>query len=155
MEPGSKELMLESPRSTKTPFWNNQLKILVFTIGFFSNLVLLLFYWLARNIFDSQRLQTVMFVALTISSLFIIFACRSLRKPFWRYSFFSNRYLSASVLLGLMLLFMAVYWPPMQILLKTHPLGWTEWVILFGLGFLNLLLIELTKWAFIFNKKRP
>jgi len=94
-----------------------------------------------------------MFVALGINSLFYVFACRSLRKPIFRYNPFSNKFLTSSVLFGFVLLGLAIYFHPLQVLLKTHALGITEWLFLFGLGLFNLLAIELTKWAFIIRKK--
>ena len=46
----------------------------------------------------------------------------------------------------------AVYLPPLQSLLKTLPLSLTDWLIIGGLGVLNLVLIEATKWYFITKK---
>ena len=153
-EPGEKEVMNESPRPRGTPLLDRELKVLIFIIGISTDLILLaLFYWLLKGFLHLHEIQTVMFVALGINSLFYIFACRSLRRPIFKYNFLSNRFLVGSVLLGFILLGMAVYFPPFQVLLNTHPLGAVEWLFLFAIGFFNLLAIEGTKWVFIFKKR--
>jgi Ca2+-transporting ATPase len=154
-EPGEKEVMEELPRPRGMSILDKELKVLIFLIGISTDLILLaLFYWLLKGFLHLHEIQTVMFVALGINSLFYIFACRSLRKPIFRYHFLGNKFLVISVLFGFLLLGMAVYFPPLQFLLKTHPLGVVEWLFLFGIGFFNLLAIEGTKWVFIVRKSR-
>ncbi|MBU3956694.1 HAD-IC family P-type ATPase [Patescibacteria group bacterium] len=154
-EPEEKEVMRELPRPRGAPILDLELKIIIFIIGISTDLLLfVLFYWLNRGFLHLSYVQTVMFVALGINSLFYVFACRSLRKPIFKYNPFGNRFLTLSVLLGFFLLGMVVYLPPLQVLFKTHPLGITEWALLFGIGFFNLFAIESTKWFFILRKAR-
>lgn len=154
-EPEEKEVMFEPPRPRKKSILDLELKVLIFIIGIFTDLLLfLLFYWLNRGFLHLPYVQTVMFVALGINSLFYVFACRSLRKPIFKFNPFGNKFLTFSVGLGFLFLALAVYLPPLQILLKTHSLGITEWLLLFGIGFFNLFAIELTKWVFIIRQKK-
>lgn len=48
-----------------------------------------------------------------------------------------------------MLLLLAVYLPVFQSLLKIVPLNLFDWLMLLGLGMVNLVLIEATKYYFI------
>jgi len=41
----------------------------------------------------------------------------------------------------------------LQTLLRTEPLNFFDWQLILGLGFLNLILIEATKWCFISKQK--
>lgn len=153
-EPEEKEVMDESPRLRGAPILDLELKVLIFIIGILTDLLLFaLFFWLIRGFLHLHYIQSFMFVALGINSLFYVFACRSLRKPIFKYNFWDNYFLTGSVLLGLALLLLAVYFPPLQILLKTHPLGVVEWLMLIGIGLFNLLAIELTKWVFTLQRK--
>jgi len=153
-EPEEKELMNEPPRPKKSPILDLELKILIFIIGISLNLVLLgLFYWLNKGLFHLHYIQTVMFVALGIDSLFIVFACRSLRKPIFKYNPFANLPLTGSILFSLVLLVGAVYFVPLQKLLNTYALGLNEWFFLLGLGIFSLLAIEIVKWIFIIRAK--
>jgi len=147
-------VMLEPPRRRDASILDWELKILIFIIGIFADLVLfVIFFFLLKGFLHLHFLQTVMFVALGINSLFYVFACRSLRRSIWQMSFFENKFLIFSVIIGFFLLAGAVYIPGFQMFLKTHPLGVKEWLFLFGIGFFNLIAIEATKWVFIVRKK--
>lgn len=153
-EPEEKEVMNEPPRPRGAPILDLELKTLIFIIGIFTDLVLFaLFYWLLRGFLHLHHIQTVMFVALGIDSLFYVFACRSFRKPIFAKNPFENKFLIFSVGLGFLLLILAVYLPFLQPLLRTHALGVKEWLVLFSLGIFNLLAIEITKWIFVLRGK--
>jgi len=57
-----------------------------------------------------------------------------------------------AVLIGFAMLALAVYLPPFQSLLKTVSLGMYDWLIIFALGIINIVFIEITKWFFIVKK---
>ncbi len=153
-EPGEKEVMDEPPRARGAPIIDQELKVLIFIIGILTDLILLtLFVWLNQGFLHLHFIQTVIFVALGIDSLFYVFACRSLRKSIFQMDFFANKVLIFSVFIGIIMLLVAVYLPPFQVLLKTHPLGLKEWLFLLGLGILNLSAIEGTKWIFIIKRR--
>jgi len=154
-EPEEKEIMDELPRPRATPILDTELKTIIFIIGLMTDLVLLaLFYWLLKGFLHLHHVQTVMFVALGIDSLFIGLACRSLRKTVFQKSLLENKFLLFSLLLGFCLLVLAIYWSPLQTLLRTSVLDLKEWLFLFGLGLFNLLAIEVTKWVFIVRRKK-
>jgi len=154
-EKEEKEIMSEPPRTKETPILDLELKTLIFAIGILTDLVLLgLFYWLSKGVFHLHYIQTVMFVALGIDSLFIAFSCRSLKKTVFHKNPFENRVLLFSLLVSLLFLVGAVYLPPLQVLLKTHALGTAEWIFLLVLGIFNLMAIETTKLVFIKGFKR-
>jgi hypothetical protein len=50
---------------------------------------------------------------------------------------------------GVLMLLLAIYVPFFQMLLKTVSLTFQDWSIIIGLGFIEILLIEATKWYFI------
>ena len=57
--------------------------------------------------------------------------------------------LVAAVAFGAVMLVLAIYVPALQLLLKTVPLNAGDWLIILGLGALELTLVEVTKWHFI------
>jgi len=59
-----------------------------------------------------------------------------------------------SWLLGVLLLVLAIYFPPLQKILKTVPLGLQDWLIFLSFGLAGIILIELTKWYFIAKRKK-
>jgi len=52
-----------------------------------------------------------------------------------------------------LMLVLAIYIPGLQTLLKTTPLNFNDWLIILGIGIINLVLIEATKWYFITRHK--
>lgn len=154
-EPEEKEVMDELPRPKNQPILDLEMKTLIFIIGIFTDLVLLVLFWfLLQGLFHLHYIQTVMFVALGIDSLFYVFACRSLRKTLFHEYPFKNRVLNIAVLISFFLLLIAIYFPPLDVFLNTHPLGIYEWLFLIGLGIFELSAIELTKWVFIVQGKK-
>jgi Ca2+-transporting ATPase len=153
-EPGEPEVMKEKPRGHKTPLFDTEMKSLIFIIGLFTDILLFgLFIWLWKTSGDLIYTRTIIFVTLGVSSLLYIFACRSLRKSILHTNPFSNKYLLWAVMTSFIVLIIAVYYPPLQKLLRTIPLGISEWSYIILFGFINLLLIELTKWFFIVKRK--
>ena len=154
-EPKEKGLMKDMPRQKEAAIIDLPMKVIIFIIGIITDFFLLglvIATW--RGILPFKFSQTMVFVSLGIISSFIIFACRSLRRPIFRYNPFNNKFLTLTVFLGFFMLFLAVFFPPLQFLLKTHPLGVREWLFLLGIGFFNLLAIELTKWVFLIRQKK-
>jgi len=153
-EPEEKEVMDEPPRPRNQPILDLEMKTLIFIIGLFTDLILLVLFWLLlRGLFHIHYIRTVIFAALAIDSLFYVFACRSLRKTILQKNLFENRFLVFSVILGFVSLIVAIYLPILQVFLKTHPLGIKEWSLVLVLGLLEILMIEITKWLFIVRRK--
>lgn len=154
-EPPQKELMDEPPRLKGAPILDSQLKVLIFIIGIFLSVVLLILSCLLNQGFlHLHFIQTVLFVALGMETLFVSFACRSLKKPIFRYNPFSNKVLNFSVILGMALLLLAVYFPPLQALLNTQALGRGEWLFLLVLSFATFLTIEGFKCLWLIFKEK-
>jgi len=57
--------------------------------------------------------------------------------------------LNISLVVSAILLFGALYFPPLQILLKTEPLYLFDWGLVLGLTLIDIITIEVTKWFFI------
>lgn len=153
-EEEEEDVMKDPPRSSKTPLLDGEMKILIFVVGILTDFALLATYFVFReNIVHVDHLRTVMFVALGIDSLFNAFCFRSLRKNIWKVGIFGNKPLLASIILGYILLLVAVYSPFFQKILKTQPLTAKEYLILFSIGFFNLVAIEVGKWYHIRRSK--
>lgn len=154
-ESEEKELMREKPREREAPILDKEMKALIFIIGIFTDIFLLaLYFFLLRGLFHLHFIRTVIFAALAIDSLFYVFSCTSLRKTIFRRNPFRNKVLNLSVFISFLFLLAAIYLPFLQRFLKTHSLGLSEWLLIIGLGFLEIILVEITKWLFINGKKK-
>jgi len=154
-EPKEKGLMKQKPQSDKVPLLTREMKVLIFVIGFITDIFLIgLFYWLLKySGYELAHIRSVIFAALTIDSLFYVFSCKSLKRNIWRINILSNKLLIGAWAFGVVMLLGAIYLGPLQILLKTVPLNLFDWGLILGLGVLNIFLIELTKFIFIVRHK--
>jgi len=88
-----------------------------------------------------------------MTTLFVVLACRSLRRTF-AFDLDSNGFLVFTLAISLLLMLLAVYWPPLQLLLRTAPLALWEWVLVAGLGLLEYLMIEMAKGYLLIPSRR-
>jgi len=84
--------------------------------------------------------RTTAFTAMVVFEKISVFAFRSLSQPCWRIGWFSNPLLLLALSITLCLQVAAVYWPPMQALLHTVPIGQDHWIMI-GLFALPLLIV--------------
>ena len=144
------DIMKKKPRRRNASILNAEMKTIIFLIGTLMSMFLFgAFYFIWNLTNDLNYSRTIAFIGLGIDSLFIIYACRSLRHNIWRIRFWNNRLLNFSVLFGFLMLFLVVYVPFLQVAFKTVALGVREWIFFLGLGVLNLLAIEAAKCFFI------
>jgi magnesium-transporting ATPase (P-type) len=66
---------------------------------------------------------------------------------------FSNKFLFLGIFYGFLLLLFAIYLPALQRVLNTRPLELWQWAIVFGIGILTTILLEILKAIFAKNKK--
>lgn len=154
-EPKEKDLMKQKPQGHDIPLLTKEMKVLILIIGLITDVFLLgLFFWLLKySGYGISHIRSIIFAGLAIDSLFYVFSCKSLRKNLWQINLFSNKFLLFACILGVIALLAALYLPILQTLLKTEPLSLFDWELILGLGFINLILIEATKWYFISRKE--
>jgi len=150
-----KDVMEQKPVGHKTHLLTREMKVLIFIIGIFTDLLLLgLFFWLLKfSGYEISHIRSVIFAGLAVDSLFYVFSCKSLRKNLWQINPFSNKFLIISWIFGVLMLISALYFSPFQTLLKTAPLTFFDWQLILGFGLLNVISIEATKWHFITKSK--
>ena len=153
-EPKEKDLMERKPEGHKTPLLTKEMKVLIFIIGIITDILLLGLFLLLfnRSNYGITHIRSIVFAALAIDTV-CVFSCKSLRKNIWKINPFSNKLLVISWLVCVVTLLSAVYIPPLQMLLKTEPLSLFDWELILGLGAVEVLLVEVTKWYFISKRK--
>ncbi len=84
--------------------------------------------------------RTAAFTGMVLFEKVSVFAFRAFHHTNWRIGWFSNRLLILALLAMVGAQLAAVYWPPMQVLLRTVPLGWDQWELI-GLLALPLVVV--------------
>ncbi|WP_295312145.1 cation-transporting P-type ATPase [Roseobacter sp.] len=98
--------------------------------------------WIFFHLMDQgvDLARTTAFTGMVVFEKASVFAFRSLRLPGSRIGWFSNPFLLCALALTLGAQVLAIYWPPLQTLLRTVPIGLAEWqwIALFALPVLIL-----------------
>ncbi|MCK4386852.1 MAG: HAD-IC family P-type ATPase [Candidatus Pacebacteria bacterium] len=153
-EPKEKYLKQKDRRISNQEILTPQLKQMILVIGLITGAFLIMLYFILINLnLPLDRIRTIMFVALSIDSLFFAFSIKSFRKPIWKIKLFSNRFLIFAWLSSFAMIFAALYLPFLQTVLRVIPLGASDLGFLFLIGLFNLALIEIVKF-FFFERKQ-
>jgi Ca2+-transporting ATPase len=153
-EPKEKDLMEQQPQPHDIPLLTREMKIIVFVVGLITDFLLLaLLCWLWGSNLDMEHIRTIVFACLAFDSISYVFCCKSLKKNLWHIDPFNNKMLVFSWIFGLTALLLAIYLPVFNKLLGTTPLSFSTWLLIVGLGVINVILIETVKYYFITKKE--
>ncbi len=116
---------------------------IIIGIGFLNGLSLLGFYFgLLWWGFDGDLLRTYMFAALSIDSVFLGLALKSLYNPIWQVKLFSNMYLIIASIISFGLLVVALVTPFLRTILHLELLPVSGFIVVFVFGLVNLVMVE-------------
>jgi Ca2+-transporting ATPase len=155
-EPKEKDLMERKPIDLrKEPILDKFLITLIFSITLFVSLIsTFLFFNFGIKMANLKLASTLVFVTLGAIDLIYVSSFKNLTKPIIKTeNFFKNKFLFFAIFYGLLLLFFAIYFPPLQKILNTTPLELWHWSIVFGVGILTTILLEILKAIFAKNNR--
>lgn len=151
---GQSDVMQRAPRKRKAPLLNSEMKTLVFLVGGITALILFGIFYVTYVYSQSlEYARTITFLGLGIGSLFIAYSVRNLRKTIWHMHFWDNMLLNFAVAIGFLMLVVVIYIPTLRKVFNAILIGWREWLLILGIGVINLLAIETVKYIFIREKK--
>ena len=120
---------------------------LIVLVGFITGLFLMgVYVFLLSRGLPEEEIRTIMFAALSIEAVFSAVALKSFGTPLWKLPIFSNPFLLVSIAASLFMLGVALFVPPVQKLVHTVPLSFSELGLLLCIGLVNLATIEVAKW---------
>lgn len=118
-------------------------------------MLLVTLYFIVRSMhLPIEELRSVMFLAVSMDSLFIAFAFRSLTVPLWRVPLRDNIFFVGSFVISFVLLIMAVTVPFLQNILSYEPVTLIEFILVLFFSVLTLTTIEVAKWMFFSQKAK-
>jgi Ca2+-transporting ATPase len=155
-EPKEKDLMKRKPIDIKKESILDKFSVLnIVTITIFVSVISIFFFW-KFGIKDKNLnlASTMVFTILGTVDLIYAISFKNLRKPILKMgNLFSNKFLFLGIFYGFLLLILAIYFPVLQRVLNTRPLKLWHWVIVFSIGILTTILLEILKAIFAKNKK--
>lgn len=144
-EAHDQKLLEQKPNNGQKHIIDAHMRIFIFLISITTAIIGLMTFviYLPRVGLDTARTMT--FSVLGLSTLLYIFSVRTLKKPLWSISLFSNTFLVIAFLAGLLFQIFAVVYGPLQAILKTRTLSLSLWLIVIFYTFLIIILIEIFK----------
>lgn len=107
------------------------------------------------DVADYAKATTMALTVLAVYQWFNAWSCRSEGHSIFKIPLFSNIYLLWSTLIILVLQLAAVYWYPLQIILKTVPLSLHDWFIVIGVSASVVVADEIRKlWVNMLRKNK-
>ncbi|MGL4818994.1 MAG: calcium-translocating P-type ATPase, SERCA-type [Bacilli bacterium] len=156
MDQPESNLMKVPPRNMKEGIFARGMAWKIFSRGFLIGVITLIAFIITNNMHPNnlEYAQTVAFTTLVFSQLLIVFDCRSERSILFRNPF-ENKYLVGAVLVSLLLMFVVIYYPPLQSVFHTQAIATREWLLIAGLaGIPTFLLAGISTLDFVKHKKK-
>lgn len=127
LEKPEPDQMQQSPRRKDTAILGIGGVVTILALGTYTGLSSL---WIFFQLIDQgvELARTTAFTAMVVFEKVSVFAFRSLRLPGWRIGWLSNPFLLGALAITLGAQMLAVYWPPLQVMLHTVPMGTDEWI---------------------------
>ncbi|MBY0120757.1 calcium-translocating P-type ATPase, SERCA-type [Bacillus sp. S/N-304-OC-R1] len=129
------DVMKRNPRNPREGVFARGLGWKVVSRGFLIGIVTLIAFIIAyhANPDHLEYAQTIAFSTLVLAQLIHVFDCRSEKSVFARNPF-GNKYLVWAVISSLLLLFVVIYYPPLQPIFHTVPVLAKDWFMVVGLS---------------------
>ena len=146
VDPPEDDLMRRPPRNSQTGIFTRPVVSLMVLGGLWSTLINLgLFNWAISSGRSLEQAMTMTFVSLVLIQFFKAYNFRSdrhsvLDRPF------ANKWLNRAVLWELLLLVLIVYVPFLQGAFGTYALPAEDWLLIIGLSFTVVPVLEAAKW---------
>jgi Ca2+-transporting ATPase len=146
VDPPEDDLMRHPPRNPKTGIFTRPVVILMLLGGLWSTLINLgLYIWATNSGRSAAEATTMTFVSLVLIQFFKAYNFRSdrtsvLHRPF------ANKWLNRAIGWELLLLAIIIYAPFLQEPFGTFSLPLEDWLIIIGLAFSVVPVLEVAKW---------
>ena len=149
VDPRAPDIMRRTPRSSSEPIVSTWMKEIILIISLAGGIVALaLFVYFYKTTGELLVARSIAFATLGVNSLIFVFSVRTLKAPFWKGRFLSNRWLNIAVLAGLVLQIAPFLFEFSRDFLGIVPLTVLQWVIVFSASILMFIIIETAKVLF-------
>jgi len=149
-EKGDPDIMQHKPRPHNEPIINKDMQFGVLIQTIFITSATLAAFFIGR-MHNEVYAETMAFATLSISELFRAYTARSEYFPILKIGLFGNKFMNYAVAASLVLILLVLYVPFLNIVFKTTPLGWGEWIRILPLILIPSIAAEVTK---VFLRKR-
>ncbi len=153
-EKGDKKAMKRKPRDIHEEglFSREMLWFMAFVVTVLNIITVALYLYVKHLGISIEHLRSVMFLAISLDSLFIAFAFRSLSTPIWKIPIHTNVFFIGSFVISLIMLTVVLTIPFFQNLLSYTPLPWDLIILPIIAGVISVIIVETGKVLFFPDK---
>lgn len=127
----------------------DMLLFMMFSVFVLSSLSLALYFYLRLVLqVPFEELRSAMFLSISMDSLFMAFAFRSLTTPLWKIPLTTNLFFLGATIFNVVLLLVVLSVPALRELLSYQPLPLYDIILVFAFSLASLTTIEVGKWLF-------
>lgn len=142
-EPEEGDELARKPRTMKGGLLTGVLRLRGLMVGtVMALIVLLLFRFAITAGYEIEHARTLAVSSLAVMHVFVLITARSIRVSVFRRNFFSNPLLLWAAGLSMLLYLGMITWEPSATLMGLTALSLEEWLMLLGLGFVPLIIVE-------------
>ncbi len=143
VEPAEGDVMKRPPRNPRERPITGSSLLLIVLFGIVMGAGTLFIFNLYVDV-NLKLAQTAAFTTLVMFEMFAVIGSRSL-SPFRKLNPLTNKWLFGGVALSILIQLAIIYWPPLQPIFSTVPLGIAEWTKVLVISSLGFVLMELGK----------
>ena len=147
VDPLDDDVMKDSPRNPKESIFTKDTIISLIINGLSIGLVTLIAFKMGLNYYKNSivHAQTMAFVVLSVSQLFLSLSMRNSRKSIFEIGLFKNKYLLLSILLGIVLQIAIISIPFLASVFKVYSLSINDFIFVFLISLVPLVINEIGK----------
>ena len=142
LEPYKHTVMKEKPRPMNESILTKTFLSRVGVEGGIIGLITLLAFFLGYRIGDARLASTMAFAVLCLSRLVHGYNCKSKSPVLFKKQFFNNKYMQYAFAVGFVLVTLVLTVPALHGLFVVRTLNFTQLLMVYGLAFLNLPVIQ-------------
>src|SRR5690606_33997993 len=142
-EPEEGDELARKPRTMKGGLLTGVLRLRGLMVGIAMALIVLLLFRFAVDAgYEIAHARTLALSSLAVMHVFVLITARSIRVSVFRRNFFSSPLLLWAAGISMLLYVGMITWEPSATLMGLMALSLKEWLVLLGLGFVPLVIVE-------------
>ena len=145
--------MSKPPRHPNESIFANGLGITALWVGSLMALIVLSLQAVCLYM-KVEHWQTMVFSVLCFTQLANVLAIRTERESVFKDGFFKNKYVIGAVVISFVLQMAVIYMPALNVVFKTHPLSFTEFVVTIIVSIPVFLAVEFEKKLLLSKKAK-
>lgn len=147
IDPGDEDVMEESPRDPKESIFTKNTIFTLIINGLTVGITTLIAFQAGLKYYSDSivHAQTMAFVVLSISQLFLSFSLRDSKRSIFKVGIFKNKALLLSLILGIVLQILIISVPFLSSVFKTYPLSIGDFQFVFLISLVPLVINEISK----------